>query len=178
MHIGFLGLGSNQGARLAHLQRGLDKLRRRGLRVTAVSPVYETEAHTIDPAATQRPFLNAVLQMETHRAPEVVLRIAQQVERSEGRAALDQREQWAPRPLDVDLLAIGGRTQDTESLTLPHPRLGMRRFVLRPWADLAPNFVVPAPFEATVKTLLARCTDASALRRTPYLLTLPSDARP
>jgi 2-amino-4-hydroxy-6-hydroxymethyldihydropteridine diphosphokinase len=179
MHVGFLGLGSNQGARLAHLQQGINGLHRsQGLRGTAVSPVYETEAHTIDPEATQRPFLNAVLQVETERTPEAVLHRAQQVERNEGRPPAAQRDRWAPRSLDVDLLAIDGLTSATHHLTLPHPRLAERMFVLRPWADLAPNFGVPAPFEATVRTLLARCTDAGAVRRTPYLLTLPSDVRP
>lgn len=179
MHVAFLGLGSNQGARLAHLQTAVDGfVRHDAIRVADVSPVYETEAHTADPEHDQPAFLNAVVEVETTLAPEELLRVGQAHETMAGRVPPAERDGWTPRPLDVDVLAVDDVSQETETLVLPHPRLGERRFVLRPWADLAPNFVVPAPFDATVQTLLDRCTDAGAVIRTPYLLTLPSDAGP
>lgn len=175
----FLGLGSNQGVRLGHLQRAVDRLQAHAeIEARAVSPVYETEAHTLDAEATQPPFLNAVLQVATTRAPEAVLRAGQEAESAAGRLPEAQRATWAPRPLDVDVLAYGGHSQRTDALVLPHPRLGERAFVLRPWADLAPNFVVPAPFDAPVHALLNRCPDAGAIVRTPYALTASPDALP
>jgi len=65
---------------------------------------------------------------------------------------------------------VGRMTCETETLTLPHPRLGDRRFVLRPWADLAPNFVVPPPFDRSVQALLDQCPDDAPLRRTDHRL--------
>ena len=177
MPTAFLGLGSNVGTRRIHLQQAVDGLHRSSdVAVQAVSPVYETEAHTLDPDAQQRPFLNAVVQVRTTRAPEALLCVGQALEAHEGRAASEERERWAPRPLDVDLLAVDDCTVATDALVLPHPRLGERRFVLRPWADLAPNFVVPPPFDATVQALLNRCPDTGSITRTSSSLHLPADA--
>lgn len=170
MSTAYLGLGSNEGNRLRHLRMAVQRLHRRnGLRVTAASPVYETEAHTRSPEAEQPSFLNAVLCVTTGREPEVVLDVAHAVERAEGRRRSTDRT-WAPRPLDVDLLALGDLTCRTDTLILPHPRLGERRFVLRPWADLAPNFVVPPPFDQTVQSLLNQCADTTEIRRTEHAL--------
>ena len=166
----YLGLGSNEGDRLSHLRGAVERLHgREALHATGVSPVYETEAHTTTPDETQPPFLNAVLCVTVETGPESLLRGAHAVERAEGRTrAVEQR--WGPRPLDVDLLAVGALTRDTEALTLPHARLADRRFVLRPWADLAPNFVVPPPFDRSVQSLLDQCTDPASIQRTEYTL--------
>jgi 2-amino-4-hydroxy-6-hydroxymethyldihydropteridine diphosphokinase len=177
MRTAFLGLGSNVGSRRVHLQHAVDELDRcPNVTVQAVSPVYETEAHTVDPQEEQRPFLNAVVQVRTSLSPHALLRRGQALEKQEGRAASEERERWAPRPLDVDVLVVDDLTASTDALVLPHPRLGERRFVLRPWADLAPNFVVPLPFDATVQTLLDRCPDTGAIARTSSSLHLPADA--
>jgi 2-amino-4-hydroxy-6-hydroxymethyldihydropteridine diphosphokinase len=128
-----------------------------------VSPVYETEAHTIDADTTQPPFLNAVMEVRTLRGPEALLSIGKALEHDAGRSPTDRR--WAPRPLDIDILTYNHCTRSSATLTLPHPRLAERRFVLRPWADIAPNLQIPAPFDASVRALLARCPDASSIRR-------------
>lgn len=175
MDVAYLGLGSNQGPRRSHLQAAVDRLSSsEAIHVTEASPVYETEAHTAHPEETQPSFLNAVLSVETTCAPKGLLRRTQAIERAEGRS--QTREYWAPRPLDIDLLTVGTKTRTEEGLTLPHPRLGERRFVLRPWADLAPNFVVPPPFERSVQTLLARCSDATAIEQTAHELVVPRAA--
>jgi len=172
MATAYLGLGSNQGDRLQHLQRGVERLQRyEQLRVAAASPVYETEAHTMAPDEQQPAFYNAVIGVETGRTPDALLRAAQAVEAAEGRVR--DGDPWQPRPLDVDLLVVGEKTRTTDRLTLPHPRLAERRFVLRPWADLAPNLRVPPPFDATVRTLLDACRDGAALRRTGERLRVP-----
>lgn len=170
MHAAYLGLGSNKGDRRAHLQASVEQLHaHERVRVVAVSPVYETEAHTRLSDEEQPPFLNAVLQVKATGSPEALLRVAHAVERSEGRERSPDRT-WGPRPLDIDLLAVDDVTCQTDLLTLPHPRVGDRRFVLQPWTDLAPNFVVPPPFSQTVQSLLDQCADAASIRRTDVQL--------
>lgn len=169
--VGYLGLGSNRGVRLAHLQAAVDGLAAaEGVVVSGVSPVYATEAHTLDPVETQPPFFNAVVRVDTSLSPEALLALAQRLERAAGRPGASERRRWAPRTLDVDLLVVGDVRRHDDTLDLPHPRLAERRFVLQPLADLAPNLVVPPPFQASVRALLDQCTDTGDLRRTPYVL--------
>ena len=171
MPTAYLGLGSNQGDRLGHLRAAAERLQRDDrLRVVAASPVYETEAHTVAPDEEQPSFVNAVLRVAVECSPETLLRVAHEVERAEGRVRDEDRPRWRPRPLDIDLLAVGSVTCQTDALTLPHPRLAERRFVLRPWADLAPNFVVPPPFDQSVQSLLDKCPDTTDIRRTENTL--------
>lgn len=178
MPTAYLGLGSNLGNRRAHLRAAVEGLHAAGpIQVTQVSPVYESEAHTLEPEEEQPPFLNAVVEAIVDCPPAELLRIAKQVERADGRVSDTRR--WAPRPIDVDLLAVGDLVRNSEALTVPHPRLAERRFVLRPWADLAPNFEVPPPFDATVQCLLQACEDPSALTETATPLSgeFPTGAR-
>lgn len=147
-----------------HLQEGLARLNGKdGVTVVEASPVYETEAHTVHSDDRQPAFLNAVTQVETTRSAGDLLQIAHEVERAEGRRRGGDR--WAPRSLDVDLLAYDEEVRKNEELTLPHPRLDERRFVLRPWADLAPNFVVPPPFDQSVRALLDQCPDTASVEQ-------------
>lgn len=163
--VAFLSLGSNQGDRRDHLRTAVSELNgREHVEVIECAPVYETEAHTPNSNSPHPPFLNTVIQIETAHPPEELLRIAHEIERAEGRLRDDQR--WAPRPLDIDLLAYGAEVRRKGSLKIPHPRLAGRRFVLRPWADIAPNFVVPPPFEQSVRALLRQCTDTADVRPT------------
>jgi 2-amino-4-hydroxy-6-hydroxymethyldihydropteridine diphosphokinase len=166
----FVGAGANRGERLANLHRAARHLAA-GDAVSNLeaSPVYETEAHTPDPDGGAPSYLNAVLRLRTTLSPEALLDACQSIEREAGRNR-EGEERWGARPLDLDLLAVGEAQRQTERLTLPHPRLAERRFVLRPWANLAPQFEVPAPFEATVADLLRRCRDVHDLRRTEYTL--------
>lgn len=173
MKTAYLGLGSNRGDRREHLREALYGLESMNdIRVEAVSPIYNTEAHTLDPDEEQRSFLNAVAEVCVMCSPEELLRRAHQVEAEEGRVR-DGREKWSPRPLDVDLLVVGSVTCRTDTLTLPHPRLAERNFVLRPWADLAPTYRVPPPFDASVQSLLKQCPDTSSIRKSECSLSLP-----
>lgn len=173
----FIGFGANEGCRLAQLRAAVRRLDLHpAIRVVAVSPVYETEAHTLTPEETQPAYLNAVVQAATTLSPEALLRASQWVERAAGRDRSSRARRWAPRPLDLDLLTYEDRTCNTATLTLPHPRLAERRFVLRPWADLAPNLWVPPPFEASVQELLACCPDTSSVHRTSHELARPPSA--
>ncbi len=165
----FVALGANVGDRLGQLREAARRLGAHAqIDVEAASPVYESAAHTLRPEDEAPPFLNAVVRLRTPLAPEALLSACQEIEETAGRDRTAHR--WAPRPLDLDLLVCGAETRATERLTLPHPRLGARRFVLRPLCDLAPNLHVPLPFDATVSALLRRCLDDAALRRTPHRL--------
>jgi 2-amino-4-hydroxy-6-hydroxymethyldihydropteridine diphosphokinase len=132
----YIALGSNLGDRLGYLQLGVDELARvRGVVVLAVSRVYETAPVGGPP---QDAYLNAVVAIETNLEPHELLHRCQQVEEL---AARERKERWGPRTLDVDILLIDGVRSDTEDLTLPHPRMWERGFVLAPLRDVAPDLV-------------------------------------
>lgn len=172
----YIALGANVGDRIGALHHAVRALGEQpGLRVVRASPVYETAAHTLSPEETQPPYLNAVVEVRASLAPEGVLAVCHRIEQAAGRDRRHERR-WAPRRLDLDLLLYDARTLQTAELTLPHPRMGERRFVLVPLADLAPDAYVPAPFDATVANLLARCPDPDALRRTSHVLPAPSES--
>jgi 2-amino-4-hydroxy-6-hydroxymethyldihydropteridine diphosphokinase len=105
------------------------------IEVTARSSVYETEP--VGDVTDQRDFLNAVIAVSTPLAPLELLDACKEVERRLGREPGGTRH--GPRPIDVDVLLLGEETFDSERLTLPHPELRNRRFVLVPLAELAPD---------------------------------------
>lgn len=164
----FIALGANLGQRSEQLRMAVERLAAHPeIEVRATSPVYESEAHTLEDVEEQPPYLNAVVRVETTLAPEALLDVCRAIEQAAGRT---REQQWAPRRLDLDLLMVGPIQRRTERLTLPHPRLAERRFVLQPWADIAPNLYVPAPFETTVAALLERCPDTADLTPTDHVL--------
>ena len=133
----FLGLGSNLGDRWMHLRRAVDQLRGgSGMPVTAVSPVYETEP--VGGPEEQGPYLNLVVELSTSDTPRRLLERCRALEAAAGRV---RTVRWGPRTLDADVLWVEGWEVDEEDLTVPHPRLWERRFVVRPLADLAPDLV-------------------------------------
>jgi 2-amino-4-hydroxy-6-hydroxymethyldihydropteridine diphosphokinase len=148
----YLGLGSNLGDREGHLERGLAALGARGVRMTAVSSIYETEP-VGGPA--QGPYLNLVASAETALSPEALMQVALETEAEAGRV---RGVRNAPRTLDVDILFYGDLVRRTEALTLPHPRLHERRFVLMPLAEVAPRLRHPAR-GLTAAEMLAACPD-------------------
>ena len=131
----FLGLGSNLGDRRANLAGAVAAIPD----VVGVSPVYETRP--VGGPDGQGPYLNCVVELRTRRTPEDLLAVARAAEAAAHRVRL---ERWGPRTLDVDVLLYGEHgevTVDTEELTVPHPRMWWRGFVLVPLADLAPDIV-------------------------------------
>ena len=156
----YLGLGSNLGDREGHLGRGLEALGARGVRVTAVSGLYETEP-VGGPA--QGPYLNLAAGAETALSPEALLEAALEAEAEAGRVRTVRN---APRTLDVDILFYGDLVRRTGHLTVPHPRLHERRFVLVPLAELAPALRHPG-LGRTVAELLATCPDHSQVEAWP-----------
>ncbi|HEX2255651.1 MAG TPA: 2-amino-4-hydroxy-6-hydroxymethyldihydropteridine diphosphokinase [Afifellaceae bacterium] len=129
-----LGLGGNLGDRRGFIERALRALDERpGIRITAVSALYETEPWgKID----QPRFLNAAARIATDLAPRALLEAAIAVERSLGR---ERGERWGPRTIDIDILLYGDARLEEPGLTVPHPRIAERPFVLAPLADIMPE---------------------------------------
>jgi 2-amino-4-hydroxy-6-hydroxymethyldihydropteridine diphosphokinase len=139
MRSGYLGLGSNVGDRAGHLRAAIAILGERGVGVEAVSSAYETEP--VGEVLDQPDFLNAAIRIRTELEPEGLLDLCKQVEAERGRVLDAPRH--SPRPLDVDLLLLGNLELSTERLTLPHPEVTSRRFVLAPLLELDPGLTLP-----------------------------------
>jgi 2-amino-4-hydroxy-6-hydroxymethyldihydropteridine diphosphokinase len=139
VRTGYLGLGSNVGDRASHLRAAVEMLRERGVEVEAVSSTYETEP--VGEVLDQADFLNAAIRVRTELEPEALLDLCKEIEVARGRALEAPRH--SPRPLDVDLLLLGDLELSSERLTLPHPEVSSRRFVLAPLLELDPNLCLP-----------------------------------
>ena len=149
MTLAAIALGANLGDRLAALQRAVDQLDGLG-KVVAISSVYET-----DPVGylDQPAFLNAALLLETDLPPESLMRSLLRIEGDLGRVRTFTN---APRAIDLDLLLYGDDIRDTPELTVPHPRMHERAFVLVPLAEIAPDLRHPrsgAPISALLESL-------------------------
>jgi 2-amino-4-hydroxy-6-hydroxymethyldihydropteridine diphosphokinase len=136
---GYLGLGSNVGDRRAHLLDAVAALPKHGVQVLASSSVYETEP--VGLVLDQREFYNACLRVETAHRPVELLDACKAVERSLGREPGGIRH--GPRPIDVDVLLLGDERFESDRLTLPHPEVTSRRFVLVPLLELDPAITLP-----------------------------------
>ena len=136
---GYLGLGSNEGDRLANLRAARDALAQRGVEPVASSSVYETAPQ--GEVTDQPDFLNACLRIRTELDPKALLDVCKEVERELGRVPGGMRH--GPRPIDVDVLLLGDVVHRSERLTLPHPEVGTRRFVLEPLLELDPELRLP-----------------------------------
>lgn len=137
-----IGLGSNVGDRQQHLVAAVSALSEQFGDAT-VSPVYETEPVG---GPEQDPFLNAVVEVEDDRGPLYVLDVCQEIEHARGRV---RNERWGPRTLDLDILVSDAQPYRDERLTIPHPRVSEREFVLRPLCDVWPEVEVASGLSAT-----------------------------
>ena len=128
----YLSLGSNIGDRAANLQSAIEELSRFG-KVAAVSSFYETEPVEF----TKQPlFLNCAVSLDTEKTPGQLLRALLEIERTMGRLRTQQK---GPRKIDIDILLFGDSSVNTATLTIPHPAMHERRFVLEPLAEIAPD---------------------------------------
>nr|WP_279237543.1 2-amino-4-hydroxy-6-hydroxymethyldihydropteridine diphosphokinase [Dyella sedimenti] len=153
-------MGSNLGDARGHVLGALDALARLpGVRVLARSPLYLTPPWGV---LEQPPFVNAVAHVDTVLAPQELLDALLVIERAAGRVR--DGERWGPRTLDLDVLHMDGVEQADERLTLPHPRIHERAFVLLPLNDLAPGLELPG--QGRVAELLA-ALDTAGLERLP-----------
>ena len=139
----FIGLGSNLGDRRAYLRAAVSGLRAAG-DVVGVSPLYETEP--VGGPEDQGPYLNVVVELATAASPRELLERCRALEAAAGRV---RTVRWGPRTLDADVLLVDGWEVDEADLTVPHPRLWERRFVVQPLADLAPDLVTSGQLRAS-----------------------------
>ncbi len=139
IRVGYLGLGSNVGEREENLRAAVRMLGERGVEIDAVSSTYETEP--VGEVLDQPDFLNAAIRIRTELEPEALLDACKEVEVERGRDLDAARH--SPRPLDVDLLLLGELELTTDRLTLPHPEVTSRRFVLAPLLELDPELALP-----------------------------------
>lgn len=153
----YLGLGSNLGDRAANLAKAMELLSRR-IKVERLSSLYETEpvGYTSQPR-----FLNAVCSATTELSPRELLTLAKGIERELGR---EKSFPNAPRPIDIDILFYGETVLSEPELTLPHPRLTERAFVLVPLAEISPELVHPAS-GVSVLELLKSAPGQKGVRR-------------
>lgn len=156
--IYYLGLGSNLGRRRENLRRARELLAARGVRTIKASSVYRTEPVGV---GRQPWFYNQVLKVESTLAPHALLVLVLEVEAVLGRVRSAPRR---PRTIDIDILLAGRSVVRTKDLTVPHPRLERRNFVLVPLVEIAPAAVHPG-YRMTIAGLLARSRDTSAVRR-------------
>lgn len=150
----YVGLGANLGEREVALRKALAALGQcPGTRVLRVSPLYGSAP--VDAGGPD--YLNAVAEVATTLTPEALLQALQAIEQSAGR---ERPYRNAPRTLDLDILWFGDQVIDTPALTVPHPRMAERAFVLRPLADLVPERVAAAALQAVAAQGIYLLADA------------------
>jgi 2-amino-4-hydroxy-6-hydroxymethyldihydropteridine diphosphokinase len=157
-HEAFLSLGSNLGDKAGNLEQARLKLEESGVRLEKVSPVYLTEPVDFK---EQNWFLNQVLWVSTSLDPAQLLQLCLKIEGDMGR---ERRVAKGPRNIDIDVLLYQDLVMESQPLTIPHPRLHLRRFVLQALADLAPDLVHPVLLKPIIE-LLRGCSDPAQMRQ-------------
>ena len=154
MNNAFLLIGGNLGNVSQNLEQAKARISRSCGEIVALSAVYQTAAW----GKTDQPdFLNQALQITTELSPMELLQELLQIEREMGRERL---EKYGPRIMDIDIIFYDQQILDLKDLTVPHPQMANRRFVLAPLAEIAPNFNHPV-LDITVSELLSKCSDSS-----------------
>jgi 2-amino-4-hydroxy-6-hydroxymethyldihydropteridine diphosphokinase len=158
----YLSLGSNLGDREKYLREAISQLQDLGV-IRQISAFYETQPVEVQ---TDQPwFLNCALAMETELMPLVFLDRMLEVERSMGRVRTEPK---GPRTIDIDILLFGNDVLDTPELTVPHPAMHQRRFVLEPLAEIAPTVVHPV-LKRTARELLDLLSpDSGLVKKSPH----------
>jgi 2-amino-4-hydroxy-6-hydroxymethyldihydropteridine diphosphokinase len=154
----YLSLGSNVGDRAKNLRAAIAALHDVGVRVTKISSLYETEPVDL---REQPWFLNCVVEGQTEIPPQTLLKKLREIETRMGSKKLVAK---GPRLMDMDILLYGDETIDTPELQVPHPRMHLRRFVLVPLAEIAPDVKHPS-WNGTATEMLAQTADHSVVRR-------------
>lgn len=150
----FLSLGSNLGDNESLLNEAVRHLQKQDCRIIRISGFYKTKAW----GKTDQPdFLNAVVEISTGLPADELMSRILQIETEMGRK---RQEKWGPRTIDIDILFYGNQIIESEKLIIPHPQLHLRRFVLVPLNELAPDFLHPL-FLRPIHQLLQECTDIS-----------------
>jgi 2-amino-4-hydroxy-6-hydroxymethyldihydropteridine diphosphokinase len=152
--VAYIALGANVGDRGENIRLALEKLKETpGVEITRVSALLENPA--IGGPVDSPPFINAAAEVSTSLPADMLLARLLEIEQEMGRV---RREKWGPRPIDLDLLLYGDQVLDVPGLTVPHPLMHKRRFVLSPLVEIAPDAVHPV-FQWTIEELLEDLDD-------------------
>ena len=147
--IVFLGLGTNLGKRLSNLEEAISSIDKvQQIRVVLKSKIYETSPME---NLNQDNFLNQVIQIDTDIKPLELLKILKNIENTMGRT--ENKEKYMPIIIDLDILAYHDFLFENQNLSIPHPKIKFRKFILKPWTDIAPDYILPNS-KHTIKELL------------------------
>jgi len=160
----YLSIGSNLGEKLQNLQDAVFLLGKDVGKITAISNVYRSASWGFE----ADDFLNACLELDTTSSPDVVLKQVLSIEKKMGRERFKESG-YESRSIDIDLLYYENNVLHSDTLTLPHPKLQERKFVLLPLADIAPQFYHPT-LKKDTRNLLQECKDESKLEKTTHTL--------
>ncbi len=160
-HLIHLSLGSNLGDRKAAILKAVSILSLSRIENIIVSSIYETEPFGVK---AQPRFLNCVLKAETTLGPEELLALCKSAEKQIGRTGT---ERWGPREIDADILLHGETVCDAPGLSIPHPEMHRRRFVLVPLCEITPKIMHPV-LKCSAAVLLQKCEDCSEVIRYEY----------
>ncbi len=161
----YLSLGSNLGERLGHLQQAIFLLAKNVGHITDISKVYQCPALGFE----GEDFLNICIALQTPLYASETLDQVLAIEKQMGRNRLSQKSGYESRNIDIDIIFYNGDAIDTQKLTVPHPKMQERRFVLKPLADIAPQFYHPI-LQKDIRNLLQECKDQSVLAKTENVL--------
>ena len=149
--IVFLSLGTNIGDRLENLKKScflIDK--KEEIKIISKSKIYETSPME---NLNQEYFLNQVIKVDTEIKPLKLLKIIKNIENNMGRIQI--KERYMPRIIDIDILAYDAILFNNHKLSIPHPKIKSRKFILKPWSDIAPDYIL-SNGKNTIKELLER----------------------
>jgi 2-amino-4-hydroxy-6-hydroxymethyldihydropteridine diphosphokinase len=159
--IFYLSLGSNVGQRERHLRDAITRLKSAG-RVASISSFYETEPVEVPAELRNQPwFLNCVVGLETTLSPAELIETTLQIERDLGRV---RNQSKGPRTIDIDILLFGDAVIESPKLTIPHPAMHLRRFVLQPLVEIAPEICHPV-LGKTARELLEELPPGQEVKR-------------
>lgn len=156
MNVTYLCLGGNIGDREKALQLALFEINLLIGVITAQSSIYETEAWGVE---NQQAYLNQCIEVKTGLNPNELIHKLLHIEKELGRERTES-ETYEPRTIDIDILFYNQEIIDSKQLTIPHPRLHLRKFVLIPLSDICPNYLHPI-LNKTIFNLLSHCEDQS-----------------
>jgi len=164
MSVAYLLLGSNQGDKIAILQKAGERLQQLSIAPIVVSSLYESEPWGFE---AEEWFLNQAVKIETDLKPHDLLRSILEIERSLGRVRQNGDGRiagYSSRTIDIDILLYENLVSEAVDLQLPHPRMHLRRFVLMPLSEVAPGLIHPV-LNVSIKKLLEECKDKSKIKK-------------